>query len=434
MSRIPLPDIEAALPRQGLFKDKVWLLSPEPLALESAIIDELEVLGALLAKFAVKANNLYFASRDQSAPGWISRALDSGKPQSIVELGCSATFRNEVPRLIRPDVLLTDDGLKVTEIDSLPGGIGLTAWLNQLYSDFGWPVVGGGRGMIDGFERVLDSGKVFISREAQDYRPEMEWILAQMDSTEGKVEERLVDTWKYDLMRDKTKTAYRYFELWDLDNVENVSAFERLAVSGETVFTPPMKAFFEEKLWLALLWSPGLRAQWSETLGSEGFERFRQFVPQGWILDPAPIPHFAEYPGLGIQNWDELKAFSQKDRRLVLKISGFSQQAWGSRGVYIGHDLPGHEWRQVIDRALEQFPDAPHILQIFHQAKIIEHPFYDRDTGEVRIMNGRARLCPYYFVGENRVTLAGILAAICPKDKKLIHGMTDAILVPCMRA
>jgi hypothetical protein len=50
-------------------------------------------------------------------------------------------------------------------------------------------------------------------------------------------------------------------------------------------------------------------------------------------------------------------------------------------------------------------------------------------------MNGRVRLCPYYFVeGEAesaRAELGGILATICPPDKKIIHGMRDAVLAPC---
>ena len=50
-------------------------------------------------------------------------------------------------------------------------------------------------------------------------------------------------------------------------------------------------------------------------------------------------------------------------------------------------------------------------------------------------MPGRVRLCPYYFViGEGdaaRAHLGGVLATICPADKKIIHGMRDAILAPC---
>jgi len=50
-------------------------------------------------------------------------------------------------------------------------------------------------------------------------------------------------------------------------------------------------------------------------------------------------------------------------------------------------------------------------------------------------LKGRVRLCPYYFVGGEgdaaRAELGGVLATICPPDKKIIHGMSDAIFAPC---
>jgi hypothetical protein len=46
-------------------------------------------------------------------------------------------------------------------------------------------------------------------------------------------------------------------------------------------------------------------------------------------------------------------------------------------------------------------------------------------------MPGRVRLTPYYFVTGDKVTLGGATATIVPIDKKLIHGMVDAIIVPC---
>jgi hypothetical protein len=51
------------------------------------------------------------------------------------------------------------------------------------------------------------------------------------------------------------------------------------------------------------------------------------------------------------------------------------------------------------------------------------------------MMDGRVRLCPYFFTDEHGKTqLAGCLATIVPADKKKIHGMQDAILVPCVMA
>jgi hypothetical protein len=61
---------------------------------------------------------------------------------------------------------------------------------------------------------------------------------------------------------------------------------------------------------------------------------------------------------------------------------------------------------------------------------LFEHPYYDGESSEVRTMKGRIRLCPYYFVEDDRVKLRGALTTIVPADKKLIHGMRDGILVP----
>jgi hypothetical protein len=46
-------------------------------------------------------------------------------------------------------------------------------------------------------------------------------------------------------------------------------------------------------------------------------------------------------------------------------------------------------------------------------------------------MDGRVRLCPYYFVADDEAKLGGILATIAPADKRLIHGMSDAIMASC---
>ena len=52
-----------------------------------------------------------------------------------------------------------------------------------------------------------------------------------------------------------------------------------------------------------------------------------------------------------------------------------------------------------------------------------------------RTYDGRVRLCPYYFVtGNDAVRLGGVLATIAPADKRLIHGMTDAVMTSCVPA
>ena len=52
-------------------------------------------------------------------------------------------------------------------------------------------------------------------------------------------------------------------------------------------------------------------------------------------------------------------------------------------------------------------------------------------TGKIETMTSRVRLTPYYFVVGETTQLGGVLATLCPNDKKKIHGMVDAIMAPC---
>ena len=95
--------------------------------------------------------------------------------------------------------------------------------------------------------------------------------------------------------------------------------------------------------------------------------------------------------------------------------------------------MPSSEWKEAIQNATTHFETQPWVMQQFAHGKIVEHSYFDADTGDVKIMQGRARLCPYFFTDRaGKTSLGGILATIVPADKKKIHGMKDGILVPCI--
>ena len=159
-----------------------------------------------------------------------------------------------------------------------------------------------------------------------------------------------------------------------------------------------------------------------------------KWCPFGWVLDPEPLPPHAALPRLDAHSWEEVANFSQKERQLVLKVSGFHETAWGSRGVFIGHDLPAPEWSERLNFALEQSSEQPWILQEFREGRRIEHPVF-RDDGSVEMMQGRVRLCPYFFTDDDgETTFGGCLATIVPADKKKIHGMTRGVRAGVVRA
>src|SRR5471032_2418534 len=123
--------IREQIPIGGLFAGLEWRISPASFPLGENLTKEIESLGRVLLQFYRAVNLLYRKSVEGKQPEWVAYWLDLGKPHDLIELQRSAAFKNEMPRVIRPDILLTENGFSITELDSVPGGIGLTAWLNQ---------------------------------------------------------------------------------------------------------------------------------------------------------------------------------------------------------------------------------------------------------------------------------------------------------------
>jgi len=422
---LSLAKLRSALPEGGLFGGGDWRYSPQPLRLSRAEVRQLMALGHPLAKFQQTCDTLYRRSAAGKLARWLADLLDAGKPDWMVRLQRDPATVGLLPRVIRPDLIWTGQGFAMTELDSVPGGIGVTAWLSRVYAEAGYDVLGGPEGMIEGFRSLLPAGgAVLVSQEAADYRPEMEWLTRQLGSPWEVV--------SAEAYAPDGRDLYRFFELFDWQAVPAAETIAAAAAAGTMSITPPFKPHLEDKLWLALLWSPSLKREWEHLMRGSHLQRLRELVPFGWVLDASPLPPHAALPRLDAHAWEEVAGFSQKDRQLVLKISGFHETAWGSRGVFIGHDLSAAEWSTRLLKALGQSHEQPWMVQQFHEGRPVEHPVF-RDDGSVEVMQGRVRLCPYFFTDPTgKTTFGGCLATIVPLDKKKIHGMRDGVLVPCV--
>ena len=439
-----------------------WRIGLSPLPLSADHLAFFQELGTQLLRFYRALNHLYLESARGTQPSWVASWLEQGKPDALVTYSRMKRFRAELPGIIRPDIIPTQDGMVITELDSVPGGMGLTACMSQLY---GRPstsrstlhphppqLVGGPDGMIEGFAAMLRAqlaqshglAVIVVSDEAKDYRPEMTWMAREL--TARGLETHCIDPRQVRFTEEGLRLVeacdrpigliYRFYELFDLPNIPKSELIQYAAKKGLVSVTPPYKPALEEKSAFALLHHPVLAPYWRTELGEELFVHLTTMMPRTWVLDPAPVPHTAVIPGLtiggrAVTNWSDLAAATQKQRHFVLKPSGFSELAWGSRGVSVGHDLPQHDWTAAIEAALAAFPRTPYVLQEFHKGRQYQVDYFDAPSGEIRTMAGRARLSPYYFVTGETAELAGILATVCPADKKVIHGMKDAVMVPC---
>lgn len=457
---VSLQRIRDALDTQPLFEDKTWRLSPEAWPLSSGQLTEIEQIGQACLEFYRAMEFLYTRSsenrnilrNEDALVPWVANYLDRGKPGSLVQHGLHDNVRNAHPVIIRPDLLLTDDGFALTEIDSVPGGIGLTAFLNRLYADDG-AIIGASDRMLDQFYCAvggLSTGAggplvaIFVSDEAATYRPEMEWLSDELQKKGHQVyclhPDDLIPMGE-SLCADiggnpvEIDVLYRFWEMFDLPNIPVVSHVFEAIENNRLPVTPPMRPFQEEKLNLALFHHPRLEKFWRENLSKRSHKILKKVIPKGWIMDPVDLPPNAvlDAPYIGgrpIHRWEQLMDASQKERNLIIKLSGFHENAWGARSVLFGSDASRSEWSDGIRDAIEEASSNLSILQEYRKPKRLVHPVYTAE-GEIRPMEGRLRLCPYYFVQGDETDLGGVLATFCPADKKIIHGMRDAAMLPC---
>jgi hypothetical protein len=434
-----------------------WRLSPQPFPLAPKTVAALQTLGGDFLKLYRAVNRLYFMSVRGTAPDFIHEYLDLGKPEHIIRLERQNRFKGDVPSLIRPDIILTDDGMIASELDSIPGGMGFVGAMGSVYCELGFDQVGEFDGIVRGFARMAQSlsGKdqptiaIVVSPESDDYRGEMLWLAEALrasglgqavtllpDQVFFTEEALVVDT------PDGRRTVdvlYRNFELFDLLNVAKQELMLYAARHKRVVMTPPPKAFLEEKLIFALLHNISLRTIWKTELGEETLSRLLKLMPQTWILDPRPLPPQAviaglEVDGRQIRNWNELFSLSKSERQYVVKPSGFSPLAWGSRGVYVGDNLTHDEWMAVLEGGLNTFDKSPHVLQRYYKARRVRSEYLDVASNTIKPLDGRVRLCPYYFIAGDEALLSGVLATVVPANKRLIHGMSEAVMVPCTQS
>lgn len=477
MPDLTYEQLKTAFAAQSLFEDKTWQLSPSAWPLTPEQVKELEEIGAACLEFHQALETLYLRSASGKnllrnkpllAP-WVADYLDRGKPAELVRHARDPKNRGIFPTVLRPDLLLTDEGFALTELDSVPGGIGLTAFLNRLYGGADDPtVLGHGDAMVENFHQSLASLRpelrnpliaILVSDEAATYRPEMQWLAEQQQRLGRRVFcMRPEDVFPlggelfFDVegTPEKIDIIYRFFELFDWANVRIAREILESWQSGAVTIAPPMRHFQEEKLALALFHHHLLREYWAESLSGRALKLLQKLIPRSWIMDPAPLPPGAVLDGPAIggrmpNDWRDLAAASQKERDLIIKISGFHETAWGARSVVLGSDCSREEWQAGIGQALTLAPTNLHLLQEYRKPKRTTHPLYEKagaglpsdlsTVGQAKVealaKDGRLRLCPYFFVVGGQARLSGALATFCPPDKKIIHGMTDAALLPC---
>lgn len=453
--------LDRSLPASGLYgalesgvagTRAPFRLSPRPIGVSPATLERIADLGRLLAGFYRAAGRLYQDSVRGNVAAWPARLLDAGKSEFVVSLARRNRLRNRFPLVIRPDLMLTEDGaILATELDSVPGGLGVLQALREGYARAGLESVGAP--LAESFKSglIAQAGvpdpfvAIVVSEEADAYRPEMTALARDLGGLGLRCRTVRPEELEFDQagvwlgapgQGPKVDLIYRFFELFDLANVPGAESMFKAMQARQVVITPPPRAPLEEKLLLALFHHPELTGFWERQLGRRQHAALQEHLPPTWVIDPAPLPPFSAIDppltsaGRPVRRWGDLHGATQRGRRMVVKPSGYSPQAWGSRGVTIGHDVPAPEWGQALDAALAAFEHSPHVLQPYFASRRFGVQWFDLDRGQLRESRVRGRFSPYFIDSGDTVELAGILATACPDSSKILHGMADAVMAP----
>ncbi|MCA9422288.1 MAG: hypothetical protein KC592_14790, partial [Nitrospira sp.] len=123
ISDSPYPHFRDMLIQDGMFvsgQDDHWRVACGPFALSREEANFFEHLGQHLLLFYQALNRLYFDSLKGTQPGWVHGYLDIGKPDDLLALARMNRFKNQLPGVIRPDLIPTNAGMALTELDSVP--------------------------------------------------------------------------------------------------------------------------------------------------------------------------------------------------------------------------------------------------------------------------------------------------------------------------
>jgi len=423
-------------------RQSAWRVSPAPAELSMGQVKGLVGMASVLRSFYAAADKLYHLGLTDRRYEFVPGYLDQGKPARIIAVGREARFKGVLPLVMRPDLLWTEHGYVATEFDSIPGGVGLLAGMEALYQQLGFKLPNTAANFAQAVKSIHKKGlfAIVVSEECSGYRGEMQYLATCLRESgvnahclrPEELQHRSGGVYFSD---QRVATLYRFFELFDIDNVPYGWEMLEAAAQGLVKMTPPPKAYLEEKLWFALIHHPVLMSYWRLALGETAYEMLCRLVPRSFVLDPRPVPPHAVIAGLTtkgqvVNSFRELLNLPRSERGYVLKPSGFSPKAWGSRGVILGKELTTKAWGCELERALASFSDQPLVLQEYHASISEPREFLDYASDQMKAFVGKSRYCPYFFNTSRNTLPGGMLVTTCPLDKPLIHGMTDAVLLP----
>ncbi len=453
---------EGQLPWMGVSPDYFYLPKPTQ--------EGMRVMGKLLDRFVHAASDLYGKS------DVVKEVVRRGKNQATLDFIDASGDMPYSSSMFRPDLCLTTEGFRLTELELMIGGRGISSSLSTMYKDVVEdPQIVKPEGSEKGYAKMWkarganeNNAVVIISYEdSRDFKPELK-LLAERSRMQG------VPVWTNDegeLLKENGKMVFRpsnaiskaggdifvagkpagipvvgidrFFETYEIDPGFEMTNKEGAVVarydagvepildemrngSGIDVVPTLQHAYLEEKAILAFLHHPDFDRHWKEYFTEEEIDILKTLIPPTVVITPelAPQP---------IANtWEDLINLSGKDRELVIKKSGAAPDAWGARSVSFAQDKSKNGFKQQMDALLADSGGVS-VMQKYAEGKSLEHPIYFPDEDVTKIYKAgneviRGRFTPFYYITENGIEMSDVMVTIRPGKKT--HGGYNAPSMP----
>ena len=213
-------------------------VAPQPLRLQEREREDILNLGQIIVQFLEATQELY--TTDQKA----NDILSFGKPNQLLT--------NTEPNYLfaRPDMILTDNGLKICEIETSPFGLGLSHLLGESYYQTSQDTLHN-QSVLSAYvdSRISKLGELVYSNKTQQYAGQLRYTADKIFSNHDKKwEARHIDN-----LEDSQCEIYRGFYLSEYLNDPKVKDLINSKLQQNST-TPTITPQLEEKVILAMLW------------------------------------------------------------------------------------------------------------------------------------------------------------------------------------
>jgi hypothetical protein len=354
--------------------------------------------------------------------------------------------RQEPPRFYRVDAVVSETGLRVAEVESIPAGLG---YMSSVYE----AAVSAG---IVSSEDVPDYGGLFVRAvgmghpvvgiavcaDRGHYRKDSEVFvrncqvrgheLVMVDPYAVKMNSRsdLPVVAGRPMAVHVRAGAYRYNNV-PVPDEEGLIECWRLGAN----IHPPLQTIFWSKAEMASLWKPDLQQWWRGHMGTD-LEIAHKIFPETAFVDGRVEPsHISD-----LGTWDRVSSFDRRGfKNWVIKGStGVSSDGkamdFGSHDIVIGAaaNMGTASWRSAVQSSLDMLASGRglRIIQRFSvPVKISMHTLANKLLSTEQIVSRLRPLARLYYAvveGESRF-MGGTLNC---RDSLVVHGASDAVLAP----